>query len=241
MDKQNFSGLNFVPPKNLITAMSEIQQWHVYESSGQPLGKDFFTMQHTMAFATIAVRSAFLDTFIWILGYLVLGALIYFVQENFLHERTTQILFWKVDGSPVYWFAKLASFGGLAFSTVMCVLMSRYYIGMVPRKAINSLFATRAIFLMSASFAVFLILGLLYRFLSDDMYILKASEFFLRFSESAALKFEHYVHYYLRRAVFEASIISIVASSVSVVIPFVAIGIYKAFKRRKQDLGVEVE
>ena len=236
---QSTTGLNFTPPSSLIDAMSEIQQFYLVESSGQPLHRDFFTMAHTMGFSSVGIRSALKDSVIWILGYVFIGALVFFVQENYLSERTTQILFWRVQGSPLYLFSKIASYGGLTFSTAMCVLISRYYTGTIPKRAINSLFLTRALFLISFSLLTFVLLGSMYRFLLTDTSIENVTVCLSNLNKSFAEKIYYFLHNYLRRALFEASMITLISSAFSVTIPFISIALFKIFNKKQKELGLE--
>lgn len=231
-------GLNFTPPRNMIVAHSLVQQWYVAESSGEPFAKDFFTWEHVMQFSTVAIKSALADSLIWLGIYVLAGAIIYFVQENYLMERFTQLLFWQVKGSPLFWFAKLSSFMGLIFHTAICVSMSRYYTGTVPRRAVNTIFATRAIFLACFSLVAFLLLGVVYRALGTPQVLAHIILTLTRFRADLGEKASYFIIYYFRRALFEAGIVSLVASLACVIIPFLSIGFFRFYKRRKEGLGV---
>lgn len=239
--RESSAALNFTPPSNIIDAMSEIQHYFLVEDSGQPMRKEFFTMTHTMGFAKVGITSALMDSIVWVVGYVFVGAIIFYVQENYLTERTTQLLFWTVNGSPLYWFAKLASFGMLLFSTVMCVLMSRYYTGTVPKRAINTLLTTRAMFLVSFSLISFILLGLLYKYLMNDQVIDKIYLHIAQMNAPFAEKIYYFLHNYFRRMLFESGITALIASTISVIVPFFSISYFRFAKKRKRDLGIIVK
>lgn len=239
--QQSATGLNFAPPATLIDAMSEIQQYYLVEQSGQPLHKDFFTMSHVMGFSKVGLHSAFRDSIVWLSLYVLLGAIVYYVQENYLVERTTQFLLWTVKGSPLYWFIKMASFGGLVFSTSICVLTSRYYTGMTPKRAINTLFITRAMFLISFSLISFLMMGLVFRYAMSDKAIDSITFYLARMNPEAGTNIYYFMHDYVRRALFEASITVLVASSAAIVIPFCSMFFFRIQKRKNRGLGIEGE
>jgi hypothetical protein len=223
----------------MIDAMSEIQQFYLVESSGEPLSKDFFTMSHIMGFSKVGLNSAFRDSIVWLSLYVLVGALVYYIQENYLVERTTQILLWQVGGSPLYWFIKIASFGGLCFSTTICVMISRYYTGMTPKRAIKTLFLTRAMFLASFSVLSFVILGGMYRYLMNEQVLKGIYNYFFKINPAWASNSYYFLHNYFRRALFEAGITVLVASFIAITLPFISMLAYKIIKKKNRELGVE--
>ena len=239
--QQSSVGLNFTPPATLIDAMSEIQQYYLVEHSGQPLHKDFFTMSHVMGFSKVGLHSAFRDSILWLSLYVIVGAIVYYVQENYLVERTTQLLFWTVNGSPLYWFIKMASFGGLFFSTTICILTSRYYTGMTPKRAINTLFITRAMFLISFSLVSFLIMGVLFKFVMSDAAINNMYLYFSKINTDFATSIYYFLHNYVKRSLFEASITVLIASAVAIIVPFCSMFFFRVHKKQNRGLGMDGE
>ncbi len=237
MDKHDDTyGLNFTPPRNLIVAHSLIQQWYVAENHGQPFSKDFFTLEHTMQFAFVSIKSALFDSLIWLFIYVLGGAFVYFVQYVYFSEQYTQILFWTFEGSPLYWFTKVSSFMGLIFSSLLCVMMARYYTGTVAKKAVNTIFTVRALFLICFSIVAFFVLGLFYKYIGNPNTINQIVELFVTFKVSSD-KIYYFVFYYLRRMLFESGIVLLCASTLSVLIPFLSIIIIRLFKKNKNDYG----
>ncbi len=241
MENESHSGnaaVGFSPPQNLLTALSEIQHYFLFEKRGQQFDPEYFTMNHVMGYMNVAVRSAWWDSVIFVAVFLFGSTVIYFMQGTYITDSATQIFVWTVTGSVFYWFAKIASFSGLVFSTILCTWMSRYYIGVVPRKAINTLFGTRLVLLMSLSLLLYFGLGTLSGILSDRV-ISQITGILAGTNQIAAAKVYSFLHDYFRRALFESAILSIVAGTFSGLLPFAAIGVFRIMKRRKRYLGVE--
>jgi hypothetical protein len=209
------------------------------ESGGQPLHRDIFTWDHIWAYGWVGFHTALRDTLVWVVLYVVIGAPVYYFQEHYLTEKVTQIFIWNVSGSPIYWFIKMASFGGLFASTVMCGMMSRFYVGNIPKRAIHTLFVVRAIFLCTFSFLTFWLFGLLYKYLFNPEVITMIYTAVGRVSANHAQKIYLFINNYFRRALFEASITVIVASAISIIIPILTVGLYKIAGQRSQELGLD--
>lgn len=233
-------GLNFVPPKNLVIAHSMIQQWYVAETKGQPFEKDFFTLEHTMAFFKITVAQCFIDSVVWLVVYVLGGAFVFYIQEHYLAQQTTQFYFWISRESVLYFFTKLSSFASLAFSTILCIMMSRYYTGVVPKLAINAVFFTRALFLFCFALVAFLLLGMVYKILENEMLLKNIFGQLHIIKHMWAYNLYNFITGYFRRFLFESAIVILVSSAVSVLLPFFTIGFFRIYKRRKSDLGIEV-
>ena len=238
MAEQTYVASNTSHVMSLPNAMSKIQNFYIQESEGGGMKKEFFTIDHSIAFAQVGIKQSITDSVIWILCYVFFGAIVFYLQGSYLSEKTTQLFFWEIQGSPFYWFVKAASFGGLCFSTALCGMMSKYYVGPVTKKAINSLFATRAIFLISFSFVAFSVLGVVYRYFLNDASLVKIYSM-LSFNKAFASNIYYFVGRYFRRAVFEASIIALIASFTAVLLPYAALILYKMFGRKEVVLDIE--
>lgn len=237
MEDDHSSG-NFTPPKTLVNALSLIQKYFLMESDGAVLRKEFFDVDHVMGFSNVAVRSALIDSFVWILGVFV-GAAIYYIQESYLTEKTTELLFWQVSGSPVYVFTKIFSFGRLAFSTVMCCLMARYYIGVVPKKAILTVFATRITLLLSFALVNFAILGFLYKYAASDAANTQLYYFLMHIHQGTAQEVYSFIGGYFRNLMYESAIISLISSAVAIVLPFITIVLFRTTTKSNKTVWLE--
>jgi len=137
-------------PKNLLSAISEIQQFYVIESKGQNIPAEFLTLERTLDFFKIGIKSGFHEGFALIL----LFPLFHFYLFPFVFQQLdlfSQILFGCIPYLP------------LIINTGMCSYISRYYVGNITRKGINSLLMGRALSLLVKAFLVYVVYLILFR------------------------------------------------------------------------------
>ena len=102
-------------PKNIIDAISEIQQFYVIESNGQDIQKEFLTLGGTIGFFKMGLRGGFGETvFIFLLFPVFEFYLIPFV----FHSKGLGALLMGT-----------VPFILLLVNTGLCFYLSRYYIG----------------------------------------------------------------------------------------------------------------
>ncbi len=131
-------------PATLLGAISGIQQFYVIESKGQTIPPEFLTIEGTINFFKIGMKSGFNEGFLLILLFPVFR----FYLFPFVFEKAdvfTHIIF----GAIPYMI--------LLINTCLCCYVSNYYIGNITRKAINSLFSGRAVSLLAKAFIVYVI------------------------------------------------------------------------------------
>jgi len=227
-------------PTNIVNAAAKVENYYLLESSIGPLAKEFFDLEHVKAFSSVGLKSALHDSVVWVIGYVLCGGVVHFIQDNYLAAQTMMIFGWTVNASPFFWFTKMASFGFLATSTGCCVYMSQFYIGVVCKKAINTVFTSRALFLIVFSFLTFLALGILHKYVFNDIDILDACRLVYRIHPDFAERLYRFLAGYFRRSLFESAIVSLVASLLSILLPFLTALYFRYRKRSKKVLGIEV-
>lgn len=122
-------------PKNLLDAISEIQQFYVIESTGKNIPKAFFTLVQTMEFMKIGASSGFKEGMMLALFLPVIELFfIPFILKN--PDIYAKIFFGSI------------SYLAIVFNSILCIYVSRYYIGVVTRKAINTVFVGRGLMLV---------------------------------------------------------------------------------------------
>lgn len=142
-------------PKNLLNAISEIQQFYVIESKGQNIPAEFLTLERTLDFFKIGMASGFQEG----IALALLFPVFHFYLLPFVFQRLdlfSQMLFGCIPYLP------------LIINTVMCSYISRYYVGNITRKAINSLLMGRALSLMLKAFLIYVLYLILYRISSPE-------------------------------------------------------------------------
>jgi len=137
-------------PKTIINAISEIQQFYVIEKQGQDIPAEFLTLEGSLDFFRIGIKSGLNEGLFLILLFPVFS---FYLLPFVLHspDPGTKILFGSVPYLPIL------------INTLLCSYISRYYIGNITRKAINSLFAGRAMILIAKGFLVYVSYLILYQ------------------------------------------------------------------------------
>jgi hypothetical protein len=136
------SGSGAPRPRNIINAISEIQQFYVIESQGQEIPAEFLTLEGSLDFFRIGATSGFKEGLFLILLFPVFSFyLLPFVLKS--PDVFTEVIIHSVPYLPVL------------INTLLCSYISRYYVGNITRKAINSLFVGRASLLIVKSFFIY--------------------------------------------------------------------------------------
>ncbi len=144
------SGNGIYRPATLLNSISEIQQFYVIESKGQDIPHEFLTLERTLDFFRIGLKSGFNEGFILVLLFPVFRFYLFpFVLQKL--DLFTHLLF----GSIPYMV--------LLINTIMCCYISHYYVGNITRKAINSLLSGRATSLLIKALLLYIFYTLLAR------------------------------------------------------------------------------
>ncbi len=184
-------------PRNLLNAISEVQQFFVIESKGQDIPGEFLTLEHTLDFFKIGIKSGFHEGFALVLLFPV------------FHFYLFPFVFQKLD------FVSHILFGSIPYlvlmvNTAMCCYISRYYVGNITRKAINSLLMGRAMSLFLKAFLLYVLYLVLYRLSTPENIWKLAMQFGSRAEEIYNGFFEIKPH--LMPVATESSILMVVAA-----------------------------
>ena len=129
-------------PQNLLSAISEIQQFYVIESKGQNIPAEFLTIDRTLDFFKIGIKSGFHEGF----ALTLLFPVFHFYLFPFVFHQGD--FFSRIMFSSIPYLV-------LLINTGICSYISRYFVGNLTRRAINSL-------LMGRVLSLFLKAALLY-------------------------------------------------------------------------------
>ena len=157
-------------PKNLLNAISEVQQFFVIESKGQNIPAEFLTLERTLDFFKIGLKSGFHEGFALVLLFPV------------FHFYLFPFVFKKLDLFSHVIFGSIP-YLVLLVNTAMCCYISRYYVGNITRKAINSLLVGRAMSLLLKAFLVYVVYLVLYRISTPENVWKLAQQFGARAEE----------------------------------------------------------
>lgn len=222
-------GIGFTRPKDLGGALSMIQNWHAVEAAGGEFPDNFFSWDHFTAFFQCGVSSAVKDSFLWAVIYVLGGGVAYFIQENFLVDRTTQVLFWDVKGHPLYLITELFSFGFLVYHTGLAVQVTQLSTGVVCRKAAHTIASSRSGFLFSFAVGLFFVIGLIYKGL-DDQTMYTIASYVATFSQTLGERVYLFLKYFFKNYLFQASLICFLTAMISTVITYLPI-VFKRFRK----------
>jgi len=142
-------------PKNLLNAISEVQQFYVIESKGQNIPAEFLTLERSIDFFKIGLKSGFHEGFVLVLLFPV------------FHFYLFPFVFKQLDFFSHFIFGSIP-YLVLLVNTAMCCYISRYYVGNITRKAINSLLVGRAMSLLLKAFLLYVVYLVLYRISTPD-------------------------------------------------------------------------
>lgn len=153
-------------PRNLISAISEIQQFYVIESQGQDIPAEFLTLEGSLGLFKIGMRSGFGEGLVIILLFPVFS----FYLLPFVFDTSD---------SFVKAMVALVPYLALVINTLLCVYISRYYVGNITRRAINSLFIGRGVVLLLKGFLVYVVYQVVFK-LSTPEYVWALAQRFSR-------------------------------------------------------------
>lgn len=141
----------YTPPKGLLMAISEIQNYYVIETSGKNIPTDFFSVAQVRDFFRTGSRTGFVEIFFTFIFFPLFGFLMPSYLKFFFGALSAGnfIFYWVLAFAPILGFLPL------------CVYMSRFYAGLITKKAITSLLSGRAASIVfsgffSAAFYLFL-------------------------------------------------------------------------------------
>jgi len=123
-------------PETILTAISTIQHYYLMEQDGESIPGEFLTLEGMWDYFRLGFKTGFSEGMVLFLLFpLFEFYLIPFVLVN-------------PQGTVLYLF-KGFPFILLTFNTLLCFYISRYFIGIITRKAINNLFAGRMVGLLT--------------------------------------------------------------------------------------------
>ena len=135
-------------PKSILSVISEIQQFYMIEKMGQELPAEFLTLEGSLGFFNIGAKSGLTEGLFLLL---LLPAVDFYVMPFVLKSPglLIKIMFGSIPYLPVI------------ANTFLCAFISRYFIGIITRKAINSFFTGRMLILVAKSFMIYVFYTLL--------------------------------------------------------------------------------
>lgn len=117
-------------PQGIMSAISNIQHFYIMESDGESISSDFLTLEGMWEYFRLGFRSGFSEG---IVLFIFLPLMEFYLLPFVLKNPSL------MKGG----FFSFIPYMLVAFNTMLCFYISKFYIGTITRKTINSLFYGR--------------------------------------------------------------------------------------------------
>lgn len=145
----------------LIDAMSEIQQFYIFESTGQEIPHEFLTIKGSLGYFNTGFGAGFFEG-------LMFSIMLTICMPLLIDTHAMNVLIKIVPflGSPMFlmFFTTIP----VIFACALCCWLSKYYVGNITKRAIDNLLLGRATSLFLAGFLLFTILTTLAAFITPE-------------------------------------------------------------------------
>ena len=136
-------------PAGLIDAISEIQQYYIIEKTGQDIPPEFLTIRGVMTFFGVGFKNGFIEGLI--LGIFLPVAWGVWEDKIPVFGTTQHDLLTKL-------FVFLLGFGvSVSIMSLFGIILAKYYIGNLTRRAVDSLVWGRAVSLTAKGILIFIL------------------------------------------------------------------------------------
>jgi hypothetical protein len=143
--------------KNIIDAISQIQQLAVMERSDYEIPEDFLTLRGVLNFFNVGFGNGFIEGMVFAL---LLAIIMPIMHSEYLMELVAA-RFPLARSRGFLWFLNLLP---IIIAVTLCSYLSRYRIGKITKRAIDSLLVGRMFSLIIKAIIIFVLLILLYRY-----------------------------------------------------------------------------
>ena len=207
---------------HLLDAISQVQQFHVIEVTGQEIPSDFLTIRGVLNFFNIGFGSGLLEGLVFMLLMAVTFPLegdraLMLKVARWFPMMGSEVFLWTLDLSP------------MIIAACLCSYLSRYYEGEISKKAINALLTGRMSSLLLHAMLIFVGLIMLSHYISPSTAWRVADFVSLRHHDLAMRIYRVVMELkpLLIRRAFQVSL----ALMLAVAMPFVTIWFVSWFKR----------
>ncbi len=143
----------YKPPKGLLQAISEIQQFKVIETGNNVIDKDFFSIQQRLDYMNVGLRSGMKEAFFMLIVFPIFG----WIVPSFIS------FFYKTKlGIDTQMFLLLFAVMPVIAYLGLCMVLANLYKGQITKMAINALLMGRSTVLAILGFFIFVIYFMLY-------------------------------------------------------------------------------
>jgi len=214
--------------RSIIDAISQIQQFHVMESSDYEIPEDFLTIRGSLNFFNIGFGSGFKEGLLFTILLTVFMPIVH--SEHLVDAIGTsldlgkpRLVLWILSMSPVI------------VAVLLCSYLSRYRIGRITKRAVDSLLVGRMFSLIIKAFIVLILMVLFYQYNVQIAHILGQAVAHM----NADLGHEIYLSLVNMKTDLEQTTLRIMAIFVGAVLtPFLTIwlvALYRRHQRKKAE------
>ncbi len=143
--------------KNIIDAISQIQQFAVMERSDYEIPEDFLTLRGALNFFNVGFGNGFIEGMLFTL---LLAMIMPMMHSDYLMDLVA-LRFPLARSRAFLWFLNLLP---IIIAVILCSYLSRYRIGKITKRAIDALLVGRMFSLIIKAIIIFVLLILLYRY-----------------------------------------------------------------------------
>jgi hypothetical protein len=143
--------------KNIIDAISQIQQFAVMERSDYEIPEDFLTIRGQLNFFNVGFGNGFIEGMIFAL---LLAIIMPLMHSDYLMELVV-VRFPLARSRGFLWFLNLLP---IIIAVILCSYLSRYRIGKITKRSIDALLVGRMFSLIIKAIIIFVIMILFYRY-----------------------------------------------------------------------------
>lgn len=145
---------SYSKPKSIVDAVSEIQQYHVFEKQQESdIDSNFFTLRQVFDFFSIGFKSGFIESLLFVLLLPFFQTIYPSFKYYFLNEPFTDI---------EKYILLTISYAVVVLVTIWLTLLYRLYDGAITKKAIFSLLSGRSFAFLVKAVLVYFLFNYLY-------------------------------------------------------------------------------
>lgn len=146
---------------HLIDAISDIQQYYIFESTGQEIPHEFLTIKGSLSYFNIGFGSGFFEGLMF--SVILTICMPFMIDTELMRIIVTIVPFL---GSPT--FVLFFSAIPVIFACVLCCWLAKYYVGSITKRAVDNLLLGRATSLFLTGFLLFTILTTISALITPD-------------------------------------------------------------------------
>lgn len=223
--------------RHILNALSEIQRYHIIEDRSEEIPKEYFTLEQIWDYIKIGFKSGIIESFIFTALLCFLQAIYPSYKYYFLNATIT---------NTEQAFFTLCSFTPIIISTLFMMYISKYYKGLLTRRAIFALMNGRSFSFALKGILVFLLFQWLMKVsLENPRLIYSWADWtlfiFQPFISGISVKqlFEYYYKYAVP-ALHDSSYELLYSMLIFAFMPYMTI-FYKGYKERRNKQQIQDE